>query len=199
MTDDDTQPDDEMTEYEVAVIDDRLAEIEDEDKQYSTDEVADDLDIDLDGHRDDTVSAEDIAEATGADLDTIEQCLAAAGDALAGDDEDGGTLDVRSAEEIARKSGADLETVRDEIDAMRRRSGDPGEVTDYRDTRWSDDEGLPRVDAGEAADRLPSAADFEAEIDRAVEIAADRAEKLDDDENLEDVDDLLDDLPDDEE
>lgn len=52
--------DDEMTEREREVIDERIDELEDDDRRYTTEEAADALDIDLDGgHR------ERFAEAVG--------------------------------------------------------------------------------------------------------------------------------------
>jgi len=127
--------DDEMTERETEAIDERIEEVEDESRRYSTEEVSEDLGVDLDdGHR------ERFAEAVG---------MVATG--------------WESLPEAAERRDVDPEDVARALSRHQFRS-------DYDGRLWAD----RRDDA---------------------EIAAERAEVLDDAGNLEDVDDLLDDLP----
>ncbi|MBP2251263.1 hypothetical protein J2754_001584 [Halarchaeum solikamskense] len=55
--------------------------------------------------------------------------------------------------EIAEDAGVDVETAREVVEQIGGR--------DYSDTRWSDD----AMGAEEAADRLPTAAEFDAEFE----------------------------------
>ena len=132
-----TVDDGEMTEREAEIIEERIDEIEDEDKHYTTEEAAEELGIDLDrdSHR------RRFAVAVG--------MVACGWESLP--------------------------------EAAERRDVDPADVAralsrhqfpeDYSGRRWAE---RHRDDA---------------------EIAADRAEKLDDEENVEDIDALIDDLP----
>ncbi|RKS82165.1 hypothetical protein BDK61_1464 [Haloarcula quadrata] len=129
---------DEMTEREAEVIDERIEEVEDESRRHSTEEVAEELGVDLDdGHR--------------------RRFALAAGMVACG---------WESLPDAAERRDVDPEDV---ARALSRHQF----PEDYSGRRWA-----------------------ERHCDD-VEIAAERAEALDDAGNLEDVDDLIDDLPDD--
>jgi hypothetical protein len=94
--------------------------------------------------------------------------------------DDGGTLDVRSAEEIARANGVDVEVVEESIEAM---SGQEQAIIDDRIEEVEDD--ARHHSTEDVADDLG--------ID-----LSDRITELENEEALEDVDELLDDFPDEE-
>jgi len=125
-------------------------------------------------------------------------------------DETDNTFEPRSVEEIAEANGVDVDVVCEGIEAM---ADDDGHRERFASAvgmvacGW---ESLPEAaerrdvdpaDVARALSRHAHREDYDGRLwaDRRddAEIAAARAEELDDDENLEDIDALIDDLPDD--
>lgn len=142
--------DGEMTECEREAIDSRIDEIEDDDRQYSTEEVAEEL---------------------GIDLDTDDDSLRVSRDLMGEPHIAGRRVPVRQLRALVEEGGENAAAVADRFDLN---------VADvYYALAYYHDH--PR--------------EMHA-VEREREVSRERVEKLDDDENLEEADALIDDLPD---